>query len=39
MAGQEQFEKWTVKLADRDWAALERIWSNVNSAPGGEVIS
>ncbi len=39
MAGQEQFEKWTVKLADRDWAALERIWSNANSAPGGEVIS
>ena len=37
-AGQEQFEKWTVKLADRDWAALERIWSNANSAPGGEVM-
>ena len=36
MAGQD---KWTVKLADRDWAALERIWSNANSAPGGEVIS
>ena len=36
---QEQVEKWTLKLADRDWAALERIWSNANSAPGGEVIS
>ena len=36
---QGQVEKWTLKLADRDWAALERIWSNANSAPGGEVIS
>lgn len=31
-------EKWTKKLAERDWAALERVWSEANSAPGGEVM-
>lgn len=34
----EQIENWTDKLADRDWAALEKQWSNANSAPGGEVM-
>ena len=36
--GQDRFESWTAKLAERDWAALERMWSNANSAPGGEVV-
>ena len=31
-------EKWTKKLADRDWAALEHTWSNANSATGGEAM-
>ena len=31
-------EGWTEKLEERDWAALEREWSNANSAPGGEVM-
>lgn len=31
-------EKWTKKLADRDWAALEHTWSNANSAAGGEAM-
>ena len=35
---QAQVENWTAKLTERDWAALERMWSNANSAPGGEVM-
>ena len=35
----ESFEDWTEKLTERDWAALEKSWSDANSAPGGEVIS
>ena len=31
----EVCEQWTAKLAERDWAALERAWSHANSAPGG----
>ena len=34
----ESVEQWTEKLPERDWAALEQIWSNANSAPGGEVM-
>ena len=34
----EEIEEWTDKLADRDWAQLEREWSDANSAPGGEVV-
>lgn len=34
----EVCEQWTAKLAERDWAALERAWSHANSAPGGEVM-
>ena len=34
----ESVEQWTGKLPERDWAALEQIWSNANSAPGGEVM-
>ncbi len=34
----EEIEEWTGKLADRDWAQLEREWSDANSAPGGEVV-
>lgn len=34
----DQIENWTEKLEDRDWAQLEREWSNANSAPGGEVV-
>ena len=30
-------ELWTGKLAERDWDALEKEWSNAYSAPGGEV--
>ena len=30
-------EKWTKKLPQRDWAALEHAWSTAHSAPGGEV--
>ena len=30
-------EVWTAKLAERDWDALEKEWSNAYSAPGGEV--
>ena len=36
--GSEACEQWTAKLAERDWAALERAWSHANSAPGGEVM-
>lgn len=34
----ETVEEWTTKLEERDWAALERIWSSAYSAPGGEVM-
>ena len=34
----EKAEKWTKKLADRDWAALEHTWSNADSAAGGEAM-
>lgn len=33
-----KIEQWTKKLPDRDWAALEKEWSNPDSAPGGEVM-
>lgn len=36
--GSEACEQWTAKLAERDWAALERTWSHANSAPGGEIM-
>ena len=31
-------EEWTAKLEERDWAALEHMWSTAHSAPGGEVM-
>lgn len=31
-------ELWTAKLAERDWDALEKEWSNAYSAPGGNVV-
>ena len=31
-------ENWTEKLPERDWAALEQVWSTAHSAPGGEVM-
>ena len=31
-------EVWTAKLAERDWDALEKEWSNAYSAPGGDVV-
>ena len=31
-------ELWTAKLAERDWDALEKEWSNAYSAPGGDVV-
>ena len=31
-------EKWTKKLEQRDWTALEKSWSTANSAPGGDVV-
>ena len=31
-------EQWTAKLKERDWVALEQIWSTSHSAPGGEVM-
>jgi len=34
----KKVENWTKKLEQRDWAALERIWSEVYDAPGGEVV-
>lgn len=36
--GGEKAEKWTEKLPQRDWAALEHTWSTANSAKGGEVV-
>ena len=32
----DKVEKWTEKLEQRDWAALEHAWSTAHSAPGGE---
>ena len=32
------YEIWTALQPNRDWAALEKEWSNAYSAPGGEVI-
>ncbi len=37
-ASGERVESWTVKLIERDWEALEKQWSDANSAPGGEVM-
>ena len=37
-AGTGAFEVWTELLPNRDWAALEEIWSQANDAPGGEVM-
>ncbi|MCD8191470.1 MAG: VWA domain-containing protein [Oscillospiraceae bacterium] len=34
----EKVEQWESKIADRDWAALEKTWSTANSAPGGEAM-
>lgn len=34
----DEVEEWTEKLEERDWAALERSWSNAYDAPGGEVM-
>ena len=31
-------EQWLAKLPERDWVALEQIWSTAHSAPGGEVM-
>ena len=36
----EQVESWTTLLPVRDWAALEREWSNAHSSSNpGEVVS
>jgi len=32
------FEDWTDLLENRDWAAFEKMWSDANSAPGGDVM-
>lgn len=32
-----QWENWTEKLPQRDWASLERQWSDAHSSVGGEV--
>ena len=37
-AGTGNYEVWTELLPNRDWAALEEIWSQANDAPGGEVM-
>ena len=29
----DKVEKWTEKLEQRDWAALEHAWSTAHSAP------
>ncbi len=34
----ERVENWTEKLEERDWAELERAWSDAHDAPGGEVM-
>ena len=33
-----EVEEWTDKLDERDWAELERTWSDAYDAPGGEVM-
>ena len=33
----ETRERWTAKLPERDWAALEEEWSTAHSAPGSAV--
>jgi hypothetical protein len=35
--GNERVERWTEKLPQRDWTALEHSWSTAHSAPGGNV--
>ena len=37
-AGTNKYEEWTKILEVRDWPALEKEWSNANSATGGEVV-
>ena len=32
------YENWVEILENRDWAALEKMWSDSNSAPGGDVM-
>lgn len=32
------YEIWTEILPERDWAALEKEWSNAYSSTGGDVI-
>ncbi len=34
----KEYEIWTRKLEERDWAALEKMWSDANSAPGDDVM-
>ena len=34
----ETLERWTAKLPERDWAALEKAWSTAYSAPGNDVM-
>lgn len=34
----EDAEQWTEKLEERNWEALEKVWSTSHSAPGGEVV-
>ncbi|MCD8180560.1 MAG: S-layer homology domain-containing protein, partial [Firmicutes bacterium] len=34
----DEAETWTEKLEQRDWVQFERIWSDANSAEGGEVV-
>ena len=36
--GTNKYEEWTKILEIRDWPALEKEWSNANSAAGGEVV-
>ena len=36
--GTNKYEEWTKILEVRDWPALEKEWSNANSATGGEVV-
>ena len=33
-----KIEQWRKKLPQRDWAALEKAWSDANDAPGGVVV-
>ena len=37
-AGTNKYEEWTKILEVRDWPALEKEWSDANSAAGGEVV-